>query len=179
MARKSKAKPEPARPDRKGRPVIPDSLAPGSGKPIIPRKLAGVHTASLDDDLHHPVWRLSLLDREHVGSWSWQIDEATLVTIVDFLTSMERLSWKEIRAQTASSKKRTLARHHFQAVSTLCQEAQERLAELGLDDWDEMFRFRAGGQLGRLWGIVSNDSPRVFYPIWWDADHLVYPLDKD
>jgi hypothetical protein len=178
MAR-AKNRPVPVSPRSKDRPVVPGSLAPGSGKPIIPRKLAGIHTAPLDDDLHHPVWRLSLLDRDHAGSWSWQIDESTLVTIVEFLTSMERLSWKEIRAQTASGARRTLPRHHFQAVSTLCDEAQDRLSKLGLDDWDELFRFRAGGQRGRLWGILSNDSPRVFYPIWWDAEHLVYPIDRD
>ncbi|MEV0754992.1 hypothetical protein [Streptosporangium sp. NPDC050280] len=176
MAKRDKRQPVPAVPKGKSKPVVPGSLAPGAGKPIAPKKLLGVHTNSDDDDLRHPVWRLSLLDREHDGSWSWKIDGATLMTIIEALTAMERLTWREIRVQQAHSKSRSLAKHHAQPVGSLCAEAQKRLGDLGLDDWDELFRFRIM-QKGRLWGVLSNESPRVFYPIWWDPEHLVSPVD--
>lgn len=31
------------------------------------------------------------------------------------------------------------------------------------------------GNMERLWGVLSSDSPRIFYPIWWDPDHKVCP----
>lgn len=54
-------------------------------------------------------------------------------------------------------------------------EATRRLQALRLDDFDELFRFRLGN-LPRLWGILDGD---IFYPVWWDPDHEVYPLEHD
>lgn len=41
-------------------------------------------------------------------------------------------------------------------------------------EWDQMFRFRLGN-MERLWGVISDEDPRVFYPIWWDPLHKVCP----
>jgi hypothetical protein len=39
---------------------------------------------------------------------------------------------------------------------------------------DDMFRFRLAGEK-RLWGFrVGN----VFYVLWWDASHRVYPTER-
>ncbi|MBO3743617.1 hypothetical protein [Actinoplanes flavus] len=56
-------------------------------------------------------------------------------------------------------------------------EAQERIAQLRLDEvfGDEIFRFRVANRR-RLWGFIAAG---VFYILWWDAEHLVYPLDHD
>lgn len=69
------------------------SLAPAPAK-LTPRRLRGV--AANEGDDHHPVWRLTLLDQEHDVGWSWRIDARTVRRIVDFLTEMERLTWREI-----------------------------------------------------------------------------------
>lgn len=52
-------------------------------------------------------------------------------------------------------------------------EARARLEELGLDDFDELFRFRLGN-MERLWGVFAGNN-HVFYPLWWDCDHKVCP----
>ncbi|GAA0403244.1 hypothetical protein GCM10009530_64050 [Microbispora corallina] len=176
---RSKTTPTRSPKNGKAKPAFPPSRIPESDKPAVPRRLQSVHTDGTNNDQRKPVWRLSLLDRDHDGSWSWAIDGATLLTIVDFLRDMEKLTWKEIKLQQAATSRKVRARHHGQAVETLCQEARDRLNELGLDDCDELFRFRVKDQKGRLWGILSNESPRVFYPIWWDAEHEVYPVDKN
>jgi hypothetical protein len=137
-----------------------------------PRRLLGVATAGELDE-QHPVWRTSLLDREHAGSWSWAITDATLLKIVDLLSEMERLTWREIRQQQTGGRRRG-AKHKPIPRDHLCKEAQDRLEELELDDFEELFRFRTGN-MERLWGVLSNENPRVFYPIWWDADHRVCP----
>ncbi len=97
----------------------------------------------------------------------------TLLKIIALLTEMERLTWREIRAQLTGGKRRG-PKHKFIPLDSLCKEAQERLQALQLDDFEELFRFRTGN-MERLWGVVSGDAPRVFYPIWWDPDHKVCP----
>lgn len=98
----------------------------------------------------------------------------TLRQIITFLTNLERSTWNEVRAQITSSKKGSHRKHHPIPLGRLCPEALRRLEELGLDDFDELFRFRVSGP-HRLWGIVHEG---IFYPIWWDPDHKVYPLDR-
>ncbi|MFI7126049.1 hypothetical protein ACIBQ1_10170 [Nonomuraea sp. NPDC050153] len=180
MAKRAKQKPVPATAyESKGVPVLPGSIAPGAGK-SIPKRLLGVAAAGLEADLHHPLWRLSLLDTEHNGAWAWAgVDRDTLIRIIDFLAEMERLSWKEIRSQMTGNNRRRGAKHKLIPVEHLVSAAQTRLRELELDEFDAVFRFRLSGP-ERLWGVISDESPRVFYPIWWDPQHKICPgRDKD
>ncbi|MFB7831994.1 hypothetical protein [Streptomyces sp. NPDC056056] len=151
---------------------VPTNAVP-EGADRTPLRLRGVATAGELDD-QHPVWRLTLLDREHAGSWSWSIDDATLTKIIALLTEMERLTWREIRAQLTGGQLRRGPKHKPIPLSSLCKEAQDRLQHLNLDDLEELFRFRTGN-MERLWGVIKGDSPRVFYPIWWDPLHQVCP----
>jgi len=137
-----------------------------------PRRLAGIADGS---DGRHPTWRLSFLDLEHAGSWSWQVTANDLQQIVTFLKQMERLTWTEIYAQITSSRNGSHRKHHSMPVEQLCSEAQRRLQQLQLDDFDELFRFRLSNK-GRLWGIIEG---HVFYPVWWDPEHKVYPQDHE
>lgn len=152
------------------RPPSPSSSPPRKEVPARPRRLQG-----LDDepDGRKPSWRLSLLDLNHDGSWSWSVTETTVQKIATFLTQMERLTWTEILAQITSGKRRGHRKHHPVPVERLCPEAQRRLQDLQLDEFDELFRFRLGNR-PRLWGIVDG---AVFYPVWWGPRHKVYPLD--
>ncbi len=63
------------------------------------------------------------------------------------------------------------AKHKPIPAGHLCDEAQRRLVELELDEFDELFRFRLGN-MARLWGVIDEG---VFYAIWWDPDHRVCP----
>jgi hypothetical protein len=56
----------------------------------------------------------------------------------------------------------------------LCPEAQRRLVELELDDYDGLWELRLGGK-PRIWGVLSG---HVFYPVWWDPKHTVCPSKK-
>jgi hypothetical protein len=138
----------------------------------LPKRLSGIADAS---NGRHPTWRLSFLDLDHEGSWSWQVPTADLHDIVRFLQEMERLTWTEVFAQLAGSKKGSHRKHHAMPAEQLCAEAQRRLQHLRLDDFDELFRFRLGNKR-RLWGILDAE---IFYPLWWDAEHKVYPLEPE
>lgn len=176
MPRTPKQKPVPRQVSGKGKPT-PGTPEPGTGKPTAPKTVLRMHAEAADEELTHPMWRLSLLDREHNGSWSWEVSAEDLADIVSFLSGMERLTWREIRQQkTPAAHNHSRPKHHAMNIADLCKEAQDRLAELKLDEWDELFRFRFGAT-GRLWGVLSHDRPRVFYPIWYDAHHKVFPTE--
>lgn len=121
----------------------------------------------------HPSWRLALLDLEHNGSWSWDVGEDDLKKIIAFLTEMERLTWREVKAQMFNSKRGRHRKHHPMGFDSLCKEAQQRLRARQLEGFD-LFRFRLGNE-ERLWGLMYDG---VFYPVWWDPLHQVYPLDN-
>ncbi|OLT12947.1 hypothetical protein BJF79_03340 [Actinomadura sp. CNU-125] len=115
-----------------------------------------------------------MLDAEYDGEWHWRVDRSTSAMLVRFLSDMERLTWREIWDQRTHSKRRDSQKHKWIPVTSLVKTAQDRLAELRLDEFEEMFRFRVGN-MGRLWGVLSEESPRVFYVIWWDPEHKICP----
>ena len=81
---------------------------------------------------------------------------------------MSALQWHEIFAQTTNGH----SKHHGQAWDTICAEAQERWVEIGREE-DQLFRFRCGGKQ-RIWGYREG---HVFFVVWWDAEHQIYPVD--
>jgi hypothetical protein len=167
MPKQSKTKPKqlspPSAPQRK---EIPDPA-------LLPRGLLGIADApdTGNPDGAHPSWRLALLDLEHDGSWSWKIGEGDLKKIIAFLTEMERLTWAQVKAQMTGGKRAGHRTHHSMLFDSLCPEAKRRLRECQLEGFD-LFRFRLS-QHERLWGVIYDE---VFYPVWWDANHEVYPL---
>jgi hypothetical protein len=162
MSGKSKNRPIPSLPPQRKQLPAPSA---GPAKPL-PSCLKGICGGPA-----HPTWRLALLDLDHDGDWSWGTDERALRKIIEFLREMERLTWTEVRAQITGSQRRRGPKHKPIPVGSLCTAAQKRLAELKLDDFDELFRFRLGN-MERLWGVVHDE---VFYPVWWDPDHNVCP----
>lgn len=117
-------------------------------------------------------------DKGYVGAWSWPQETSNHAhTLLEFLCDISRSSWREVRSQMAGSKHGAHRKHHDMDVATLCAEAKDRIAKLQLAEvfGDDIFRFRLGNKL-RLWGFIAAG---VFYVLWWDAAHAVYPLDGD
>lgn len=110
-----------------------------------------------------PKWRFKKRDCSH-GRWALDITEQLL----EKLTSFETMTWSEILVR---AKKQN---HHVQTY-TLCREAQQRLTELKLDDYDEICSLRISGK-HRLYGILDEDG--VFSIIWSDSEHEICPSQK-
>jgi hypothetical protein len=121
-----------------------------------------------------PVFSFQYADHRYEGEWSWPLDgEAS--EMLQFLCEMGQLTWNEIRAQQTGGRSRH-RKHHEMPFEVLCPEATMRLTDLGHDErFEELFRFRLGNKK-RLWGFVSQ---HIFYVLWWDRDHAVYPTDPD
>lgn len=121
----------------------------------------------------HPSFSFRYADRVDHGTWAWPV-EAELEALVDFLCDFSRLTWGEIWAQTTGGNNSRHRKHHAQAFDRVCPKAQERLRALGHESrFDELFRFRVGSR-GRIWGFTRDE---LFFVLWWDADHQVYPTE--
>lgn len=119
-------------------------------------------------------WSVDLEDRK--GRWSWGVnrdwgDKLSNSLIYPFLVGCERDTWGRLESLKAGGNHR----HMSYDVSQIRKEARDRLVELELDDQENIFRFRMTGA-ERLYGFIMGTS--VFYTVWFDPTHDIYPTSK-
>lgn len=103
---------------------------------------------------------------EMIDPFGWHLMPAATVHEVRVkLGHFESRTWGEIIRHSNGD-------NHFMSVQKICNEAQERLRALRLDDTDALFSLRLSAQ-ERVWGILDNG---VFLVLWWDPFHQVYPV---
>lgn len=117
---------------------------------------------------------------DQVGQWTWGdprawTDEEWNVTIQPNLDHLSKLSWKEIEQMSSGSGRRRKT-HHSHEIEDLVGEAQRRWVEIGLEQFDKIFRFRIGGQKCRAWGFIVQAH---FHLVWWDRTHKIFPTDRN
>ncbi|WP_156967987.1 hypothetical protein [Methylosinus sp. PW1] len=113
---------------------------------------------------------------DRVGKWSWgqmrKWDKATWdATIFPHISGYKSKTWLEIENEVSGKHKRNKS----YPIYKICPEAQARLVDIQLEDLDEIFRFRVGFTQ-RLYGFRICD---VFFILWWDPEHKIYPLSRD
>jgi hypothetical protein len=149
----------------KGRPKARVSPQPRKGA-RSPSAVVGIPD---HDDERPPLFSFEYADREYAGAWKWPTN-AEAGQLLRFLCEVSQSRWIDI--MTARNSGGTLL-HHEQAIDTVCEAAQARITELGHDErFEALFRFAVDDRK-RLWGFVTKG---VFYVLWWDWDHHVYPL---
>lgn len=109
-------------------------------------------------------WRYSSADRNGPWAWTALTDPAKYKKVQELLHEFEGLNWQQI-IQTGS--------HPIQQ-NRLSKVAQERLAELKLDDLEEIMSFRLEGDM-RVFCIRDKNLMHVF---WYDPTHQVCPSLK-
>ena len=108
-------------------------------------------------------WRLAKMDVE--GDWSCHSIGATALRDAGAkLAELEKLTWAEATARASARMTRI-------PTPKLPPKARRRLEQLKLDDFGELYEIRVAGK-PRIWGV--REEP-VFYFLWWDPNHEVYP----
>ena len=108
-------------------------------------------------------WQFSLMDMGGPFSFSnITIDDWLL--ILNKMKQWETMTWNSIAGH----------RDHSIRVDTLSPEALKRLAQINLDDIDEVFSLHIDGKK-RLFGIRDRN---IFRVLWWDKGHQVCPSHK-
>jgi predicted RND superfamily exporter protein len=111
------------------------------------------------------------------GKWHWGIERKQLNEdineITSFLDSLKSNKWHEVLSFTTGGEDRHL-KNHYQEISTIDKEAIQRWKDIGLEEYDTAFRFRLTNKK-RIWGYKQLG---IFYLVWWDPTHKVYPVEK-
>lgn len=113
-----------------------------------------------------PIWSFAILDIAGPFGWS-RLATEDFEKVLSRFRGWETMTWHQIRVE---GKKR----NHSIPVVACSQTAQKRLAEIQLDDVDDLFSLGVQGE-PRVIGILDR---RVFKILWWDPDHQVCPSKK-
>ena len=113
---------------------------------------------------HTPIsWRVTRL--QLVDPFGWHtLSHAKLLDVLAKLAEFEKLTWNEILVERQKQ-------NHSVQVTQLCSEAQKRLAEINLDDIEQLVSLRLSGK-ERVWGMREG---AVLLLLWWDPEHQVCP----
>ena len=120
-------------------------------------------------------WSLNVVDTSEpwgltakVLKKKWCSKNGLLKALVD----RETMTWAQISNQSGGRK--TGTNSHHVSVSGLRKEARKFLKESSLDDLDEIYSLRLNSK-ERLYGIIQD---YVFYILWYDPKHEIYPTKK-
>ncbi|WP_285404054.1 hypothetical protein [Luteibacter sp. ME-Dv--P-043b] len=125
------------------------------------------------------TWCITASDK--VGEWSWGeprkwADGEWKETIYPGMEMLAPLTWGEIESLNSGGSHRM---HHEQDLGSIAPEAIQRWHEIGLGQFDTLFRFRIGGQKSHAWGYILQTH---FFFVWWERLHKIYvsaEKDKD
>lgn len=118
-----------------------------------------------------PVWSFKNLDNGY-KKWGFVHVEDLNATVISKLKDYEGMTWGDI--MKASGGRSHGNNNHFENVSDLIPEAQQRWCELKLDEYDKVFSLRLTGEQ-RLYGILENGVLKI---IWFDQMHEIYSVKK-
>lgn len=112
-------------------------------------KRAVIVEGSVDGDLKSILWSFSLFD--HFKTWANDASDC-FCEVSQRLQQFEERTWREVQTDRKQN--------HPVALNRLSDIATRRLAELQLDDVDELWSFRFKGTW-RLWGIKDRRIMQV------------------
>lgn len=108
-----------------------------------------------------------------IGKWSWNIerdwkkDSRSLGIIQLFHRDYhEKKTWGEIKREVTKGKQK----HVYYPKCKITKEAQQRMMDIKMDDFENVFRFRLLHDF-RFYGVVSTN---VFLALWHDPAHKIY-----
>lgn len=135
-----------------------------------PAKEVRMHPANISGK---PVFRFELLDRNGEYAFDLSRDDFNEHDFLEKMIHYSQMSWGDIERQTHDKGK---SKHHFlRPYERLSRPARTRLVQMQLDDFsDSIFSF-AFNNLTRIIGIRVED---LFYVLWYDASHGVYPVSR-
>lgn len=117
----------------------------------------------------NPIWSFKLLDNNY-HKWGFIHTSNINKDIITKLIDYENLTWGEIIKATGGRKHGN--NNHYENISKLITEAQERWKELKPEEYDSVFSLRLTGH-HRLYGLLTDG---IFKIIWFDSHHEIYPL---
>jgi ribosomal protein L20 len=110
------------------------------------------------------AWSFALLDENGPFGWDQCHSHEKYFEILKRKKNFESMTREELKN----------TKSHSIETYKLSKAARDRLEELQLDDFEELFSLRINSA-NRFWCIAHENVMRV---LWWDPNHLVYPVEK-
>lgn len=138
--------------------------------PDTPAKEVKIQPASIAGK---PVFRFETLDRNGKYAFDLNRDDFEEHDFLEKMINYSQMTWTDIERQTHDRGK---SKHHYlKPYERLSKEARSRLAQMQLDDFSDCIFSFAFNNLTRIIGIRIDD---IFYVLWYDANHGVYPVSR-
>lgn len=158
--------------------ILANTKSPVSIAQNAPRKVP-VDGAIIGGNFNYLV-NISSAKEDRDGSWSWKIDRdwhktPKKIEVETFLAEYDQVkTWRDVAEEKCAGKEEAVKKKHvFYPLSAIVKEAQDRIIDLKLDDYDEIFRFRLANK-ERLYGFVNGAT---FVTVWFDPTHEICPTD--
>lgn len=116
----------------------------------------------------NPSWRVALV--ELVDPFGWhKATEAELRAVHQRLSSFETMTWEEILFPPRKN-------HHNHQIAPhkICRDARDRLESMDRAGVDLLTSLHVK-QKERICGILDG---AVLHVLWWDPEHLIYPVEQ-
>lgn len=110
------------------------------------------------------TWRFSAVDKNGPFAWTNLHDGHHHKSVIESLASLETMTEAELGQRGC----------HFIETPKLSKEARDRLAEIRLDDLDEVYSIRVTGKQ-RVFCVHREGTLDV---LWFDPEHAVCPSEK-
>ncbi len=103
-----------------------------------------------------------MLDKE--GDWGWEAVKSKVFwgKIKNCIKHYEGMTWTNYIGEY---------NNHPIAMSKVSDKAKHRLNKIDKMQFGELYQMRVGKK-ERVWGVKQGE---VFYVLWWDPEHTVYP----
>lgn len=159
-------------------PRVADGIAPAPNTPKTSAVVPAVATpkaptaSTFSRHKSRMTWCKTKADGN--GDWTWGEPRAWTSQewnekIHPGMEELSPLTWREIESLNSGSGHRM---HHEQDLGDIAPEAIARWHEIGLGEFDALFRFRIGGQKSHAWGYILQAH---FFFVWWERLHKIYP----
>lgn len=133
---------------------------PGTKIPVIAEAI------TLYDD-RKLAWRIGKI--QLVEPYSWHVLDANDVARMRAkLGSLERSTWKDVFVHDARNN------HSIRSDQLKCPVARKWMAD-HMADQPLLWTIRVSAK-ERIWGIVSEGAYQI---VFWDPDHLIWPVPKN
>lgn len=111
------------------------------------------------------------------GTWEWGeprawTDAEWQEVISPKFQEFQKMTWQQVDSFGSDSGHKM---HHGHDLEDLVKEAQQRWLDLGLEEFDDIFRFRLGNER-RAWGYILQAH---FFMVWWERKHCIYEIADD
>jgi hypothetical protein len=113
------------------------------------------------------AWRVSKI--QLVDPYGWHsLDAAGVYQMKQKLGYLERSTWKDVFVRDARNN------HSIRSDQLKCSIARKWMAE-NMPDQPLLWTIRISAR-ERIWGIISEAAYQI---IFWDPDHLIWPVPKN